>query len=110
MLFRVDLADFWSGRVSLDTFLALVERLPLESRSEYRAAILGFFDFIGWDTNSSLLADVFDATQQGTRALVKVQGGRMKAPSAHPRPERKRVITSDDVASFPIHLVVGMSQ
>ena len=47
----------------------------------------------GWSATDYLLADVFDAVERNTYALIKANGGKPRTPKPHPRPGVKSTST-----------------
>ncbi|MDA3643779.1 hypothetical protein OU416_06905 [Saccharopolyspora indica] len=69
--------------------LYLIRQLPLESRTY--AEIRGGAQFVGWGQDRYLLANVIDAIQQTTYAVVAANSKRKpKAPKPVERPSNKR--------------------
>ena len=55
MLYGVDV-DEWVWRPDVRLLVGLIERLPYEPRSMYRARSLGDDAWFGWTTEAALLA------------------------------------------------------
>ena len=59
MLYGVDV-DEWVWRPDVRLLVGLIERLPYEPRSMYRARSLGDDAWFGWTTEAALLAEMVD--------------------------------------------------
>lgn len=84
--YQLDIGDVWKGTLEVRRALELLEGLAYEPRSQYRAEALGGGEHLGLDRNAMILADIFDAIQNGTFANAKVQGAKPQKPTPYPRP------------------------
>lgn len=75
-LYQFDIWEAIRGRASLSLAVSLIQRLKYEPRSVWRAKQLGgpelkdHIRYVGWDANSDILADLFDALNQQTRHQI----------------------------------------
>ena len=80
MLYGVDV-DEWVWRPDVRLLVGLIERLPYEPRSMYRARSLGDDAWFGWTTEAALLAEMVDmqafaaATAAVRAATASERGG-----------------------------------
>ena len=86
---RVDLVDVIEGRGPAPLLvLALIEGLPDTSLTVALAS--GGREHYGWGTDRHLLADLFDALNQNTRASGNWGKGKVPKFPAWPRPKTKQ--------------------
>jgi len=115
-IYGFDIWDAIDGRVPLRRALALLDRLSDEPKSIWRAKQLGgpelkdYTKWIGWDANTYLLADLYDAIQQNSALLIAVNSDKHEVPEIppYPRPSDKPVEkptqSLDDFASKLVSL------
>lgn len=104
----------FAGRVPLRRALLLIQRLPHDPQSAWRAAQLGGPEHIGWSNETYLLAEQVDAVK-ALIAITAHQGkkGKVKFPDPVYRPkvekdeETKEELTLDD---FDIHGLMAQMQ
>jgi hypothetical protein len=77
--------------------LALVKRLPDDSMTAASAS--GGIEHFGWGTTRYLLADIFDAIQQNTRACGNWKSRPPKLPK-WPRPKGRKARKPTSVADL----------
>jgi len=91
------------------TVLALVQQLPMGSRTI--SAIRGGEQFVGWDADRYLLANIFDAIQANTYAIVaanSAKGKKPKPPKPIDRPKRNmRVSSGSNTAANPFAVMAA---
>ena len=92
-LYGFDIWDAIDGRVPLRQATSLIQRLMYEPKSVWRAKQLGgpelkdHIRYFGWDANSDILADVFDAINGNTRTIMSiVSQDQSKVPDLEPYP------------------------
>lgn len=94
-LYGFDIWDAIEGRVPVRQAVSLIGRLNYEPRSIWRAKQLGgpelqnYSRYIGWDTNTGVLADLIDTVNQLSMTVVSlVAEGQDKLPEvpSYPRP------------------------
>jgi hypothetical protein len=87
---------------------ALLDRLPHESKSLWRAKSLGgpelkdYSKFLGWDANTYVMADMIDAVNQSTAIFVGANNENNKVPdiTPYPRPGRTPDKPTETLADF----------
>lgn len=72
---------------NIDLLVGLIERLPHEPRSLWRARQLGGEEFFGWSGDSTRLADLIDLTEFTARASAV---NKAKPAQIAPRPQPKQ--------------------
>ncbi|WP_382307277.1 hypothetical protein [Herbiconiux sp. UC225_62] len=103
--FQLDLVDVWRGSITPRRALDLAESLFSVPRSRYRAAVMGD-RWLGWSSETAVLADVFDAVRDAMTSNAEIWGGKISAPK-YPRPAAKPDMpaskaASSTIADFPI--------
>lgn len=96
--YGIDILDLFRGRLSPRRALALVEQLPLTSR--FATAQRGGVQHYGWDRQTYLLADIFDAIASLMYVTVAVNSKdpkKLNAPDRYPRPEEKSKNNKPDI-------------
>lgn len=107
-LYGFDIWDAIDGRVPIRRAIALLDRLPHEPKSIWRAKLLGgpelkdFSKFIGWDAIAYLLADLIDAVNQSSAIYVGSNSPTNKVPdiTPYPRPGKAPDKPSESLADF----------
>ena len=109
-LYGFDIWDAIDGRVPIRRVYALLDRLPHEPKSVWRAKSLGgpelkdYSKFMGWDANTYVMADLIDAVNQSSALFVGANTENNKVPdiTPYPRPGKtpdKPTETLDDFGS-----------
>lgn len=103
--YGVDLFDLWceGSRVTPDRALRLIRNLP--SSAHTTAMYAGGSEYLEWDRTTAVLADIFDAVQGNTHALVmantdKKNRQKVKEPDPYPRPGAKQKRSGSSDSSF----------
>lgn len=95
VLYGFDIWDAIDGRLPLRRAVSYINRLVYEPKSVWRAKQMGgselkdHIQYYGWDANSSILADMFDAINQQTRHQIIAntdEKHRDKVPEIDPYP------------------------
>jgi hypothetical protein len=92
----LDILDLIRGRLSPRRCLALVEQLPLNSR--FATAKRGGVQHYGWDRQTYVLADIFDALSSLIYITLMVNSRhpkRVEEPKPYPRPDADKKKQSD---------------
>lgn len=105
-LYRVDVADVFTGRRSVRYLLRYAERLLDEPMSRYRAKIIGRDDWrehLGWGKGEYLTAALIDAVHWNT-SITAAHGGKRRPrkpdPFARPAVSAGPVARSLDAVPF----------
>ncbi|MFD8142612.1 hypothetical protein [Streptomyces sp. NPDC059708] len=89
--YNVDVLRVFDGGLSPKLVLSLVGNLPIDSATI--AALRGGPEYVGWDLNAYLLADVVDLLQWVQYTLIVSNAGKnakkVKKPEAYKRPGAK---------------------
>jgi len=92
-LYDFDIWDAIDGRLPVRRAASYIQRLIYEPKSVWRAKQLGgpelkdHIRYFGWDANSDILADVFDAINGNTRTIMSiVSQDQSKVPDIDPYP------------------------
>lgn len=102
-LYGFDIWDAIDGRAPIRRAYSLISRLGYEPKSIWRAKQLGSeletqAHHFGWDSNSAVLADVYDAVNQLTLTLMSVnspEGAKLPELEPYPRPGAKAKATPE---------------
>lgn len=76
VLYGFDIWDAIDGRLPLRRAYSYIQRLVYEPKSVWRAKQLGgpelkdHINYYGWDANSAILADLYDALNVNTRTMI----------------------------------------
>ena len=84
--------DFWEevSRPRIDVLMQCVKRLALEPNSVWRAQLLGGEKWFGWDMNSTLIADLIDATAFQTNATAVNKKAKPGKPIERPKADAEK--------------------
>ena len=84
--------------------LALVERLPYEPASMYRAKLLGGPQWLHWTHTNEQLAALYNVTVQHAKISAKQRRTALTpdetAPQPTPQPRNRKLSTRDDLSKF----------
>ena len=107
MLYGVDV-DEWVWRPDVRLLVGLIERLPYEPRSMYRARSLGDDDWFGWTTEAALLAEMVDMQAFAAAAAAVNKKARHKRIVSRPEVQKQtRVVTTRDDVGAALDALLG---
>lgn len=107
MLYGVDV-DEWVWRPDVRLLVGLIERLPYEPRSMYRARSLGDDAWFGWTTEAALLAEMVDMQAFAAAAAAVNKKARHKRIVARPEVQKQtRVVTTRDDVGAALDALLG---
>ena len=107
-LYDFDIWDAIDGRVPIRRVYALLDRLPHEPKSLWRAKSLGgpelkdYSQYLGWDANTYVMADLIDAVNQHSAYFVGANSPNNKVPEVtpYPRPGQTPNKPTETLADF----------
>lgn len=111
-LYDFDIREVIAGRIPLYKAEALLNRLPFEPWSMYRANELGGPEHLGWTPDTYKLAEQVDSTNLSVSAIRHMGAkGKMKIPEPTYRPKVKeieeKIADSTSLADFPIAALIA---
>ena len=107
MLYGVDV-DEWVWRPDVRLLVGLIERLPYEPRSMYRARSLGDDTWFGWTTEAALLAEMVDMQAFAAAAAAVNKKARHKRIVARPEVQKQtRVVSTRDDVGAALDALLG---
>ena len=107
MLYGVDV-DEWVWRPDIRLLVGLIERLPHEPRSMYRARARGDDAGFGWTTEAALRAEMVDMQAFAAAAAAVNKKARHKRIVSRPEVQKQtRVVTTRDDVGAALDALLG---
>ena len=111
-IYGVNIYDAIEGRIPLRVVEPLLNRLPFEPWSMFRAEQLGGVEHLGWSPDTYLAADQVDSTNISIAAIRHMGArGKMKLPEPVYRPKIKtiedKIEEAGSLLDFPIHALIA---